>query len=81
MSRITTSACLPTSRLPIRSNKPSARAACAVTPIIASAGLMRICVQAIVMMSGSDSVMHPPGLQPVAKATFTPLSSIFRAGA
>ena len=81
MSRTTKSACLPGSRLPISFSFFKAIAAFRVMPRIASAGVIRICVQAIVVIRGRDGVMQEPGLKSEAKATVTPLAIIFRAGA
>ena len=81
MSQITISACLPDSKLPNSFSRFIAFAAFMVTAVNASAGVILICVQAILIMMGNHSVNDVPGLKSVAKATGTPVSIIFRAGA
>ena len=81
MSAITKSAALPTSMLPTVADMSSAAAPFSVAAVIASSGVMCICVQAMVIIIGIENDMHEPGLKSLAIATATPASMSFRAGA
>lgn len=55
-------------------------AALMVAAAMASAGVMRICVQARDKIAGMESVGLVPGLKSVARATMAPASMSLRAG-
>ncbi len=52
-----------------------------VVAVIASAGVMRVCVEASDRTKGIDGVGDEPGLKSVARTTGKPASIIARAGA
>ena len=81
MSRMTKSACLPASRLPISFSFFKAVAACRVMPKIASAGVIRIWVQAMVVMRGGILGHAGAGVEVGGQGNRNPFSIIFRAGA
>src|ERR1041384_4884234 len=75
------SACLPGSREPTIDSQPILQAPLTVAALIASAGVIRICVQAMDRIICIEGVGELPGLKSVASATDTPASINARAGA
>src|ERR1035441_5050816 len=76
---MTKSAILPAARDPISPPRPRLQAALTVAAVIASAGVIFICVQASDSTIGIDVVGEEPGLKSVASTTAIPRSIIRRA--
>ena len=75
------SAFLPGSMLPTWSDNFNAAAPLNVAAVIASSGVILICVHAIVIIICMLYDIHDPGLKSDARATAAPASISFRAGA